>query len=226
MVSMAKMGTRARQAGFAKLRALRCFPEIHERIRQAWPMTEVARWIQEDREEYTDVTRAGLLVVLRRYSASIPAFQKVEHRLPQAFVDAKERLEKGLDEINELEELYRLQMNRVKIDYEKEQQISKLFPTMSTEIREARNLLEALLKMKQELGLLKSAPQEHNVNITAEIEGQLTEDVAQFASEAMQGVLENPESRRRVTGVVDRFLRLSEKGRSTETAGTDEHPSG
>lgn len=205
------MKPKARQSGHVKLRALRCFQEVHERIRQGWPTTELARWIQEDKEEYLEVKRQALITVLKSYRSSIPPGELVEKRLPQVFLKAKEELEKGLDEIVELEELYRLQMNRVKIDFDKEKLIDKLLPTMTGEIREARQLLESLMGMKVELGVRTKVPQEHNVNITAHVEGQLSEDVARLTSEAVEGVLESPESRRRVTGVVDRFLRISEK---------------
>jgi hypothetical protein len=219
MKKFVRMGSKSRQPGFSKLRATRSFREIHERIRQGWPPTELARWIQEDREEYTDVTRAALMLVLRNYRQAIPPGELVERRIPQAVMAAKEKLAKGVDEVVELEELYRLQMDRVKIDYEKERAINKLFPSMSTEIKEARSLLESLMGMKIQLGLRSAAPQEHNINITADVDERLTEDAAKFAaSEAIQGVLESPEARRRVTGVVDRFLRLSEKTKQSMDA--------
>ena len=209
-----RMKPKGRRPGFERLRGLRCFEEIHERVKQGWPTTELARWIQEDREEYQDVSRSALVSVLTNYRGSIPPGELVEKRLPKAFVEAKEKIESGLDELVELEELYRLQMERVKIDFEKEKLIDKLLPTMTNEIKEARALLEAMFGLKAELGIITRSPQEHNVNIHAEVEGQFSEDIGQFASEAVQGVLGDAESRRRVTGVVDRFLRMSEKTES------------
>jgi len=216
MRKLGRMKPKARRDGHGKLRAMRCFQEVHERIRQGWPMTELARWIQEDKEEYLDVKRQALINVLKNYRSSIPPGELVEKRLPKAFVDAKKEIDSGIDELTELTELYRLQMERVKIDFEKEKMIDKLLPTMTGEIKEARQLLESMIGVKDALGLTDKSPTEHNINITAEVEGQLAEDVGKFASEAVAKTLESPESRRRVTGVVDRFLHLSDKGVEAE----------
>lgn len=197
--------------GHEKLRQMKCFRQVHERICQGWPITEVARWVQEDQEEYTHVTRNALVMALRSYRQAIPAAEKVGKRLPKDFAEAKQELEDTIDEVRELEELYRLQMDRIKIDYEKEQQISKLFPSMTSEIKEARALLESMIAAKQAVGVYSQTPQEHNLNVEVgvEIEGRLAEDL-NTASQNVKAVMENPESRRKVTGVVDRFLRLSQ----------------
>lgn len=205
------MKPKGRQAGFEKLRAIRCFEEMHERVRGGWPLSELARWIQEDKEEYQDVTRQGLLTVLKNYRASIPPGELVAKRLPKDHQRAMDKLEAGIDEVNELEELYRLQMERVKIDATTEKAINKLLPSLSQEIKEARSLLESLAGLKQSLGINSRAPEEHNVNIGVEVEGRLVEDLGPIGSEAVKKVMESPESRRRVTGVVDRFLRMSER---------------
>lgn len=212
------MKPKSRQGGFEKLRAMKCFEEMHERVRQGWPLSELARWIQEDKEEYLSVTRPGLLTVLQNYRAKIPPGELVAQRLPKDHQKAVEKLEKGVDEVQELEELYRIQMSRVKIDVETESAINKLLPSLTQEIKEARSILESLAGMKMELGINTRAPEEHNVNVEVDVDARLDADLGTFGSESVQQVLDSPEKRRRVTGVVDRFLRLSQQNKETVTA--------
>ena len=196
--------------GFGKLRQMKCFQQVHKKLAEGWGETELARWIQEDREEYTDVTRNALIMALRSYRKQIPAAELVGKRLPKDFIVAKQELEQTINEVQELEELYRLQMDRVRIDFEKEKQISKLFPSMTSEIKEARALLESMIAAKQAVGVYTPSAQEQNVNVNVEVEAKLTEDV-QTASQSVKTVMENPESRRKVTGVIDRYLHLAQK---------------
>jgi hypothetical protein len=191
-----------------KLRALKCFDEVFSRLREGWPLSELARYIQEDKKEYVDVSRAGLVSVLTDFRASLPPGELIKKRIPQAFLSAKKEVEEGLDEIKELEALYRMQLERVKVDLETEKKIKKLLPTMTSEIKEARQILESVANLKMDLGLQDRAPQKHEVNV--EVDETLEQDLSQhFGNPTVKKVLDNPESRYRVMGTVERFLRLT-----------------
>lgn len=201
----------SRDNRFKKLKSLKCFNEVYQRICAGWGMSEVARFIQDERNEYTDVSRQGLVQQLCEYRKTIPAGDLVKKRFPEVYDQAKEEVEKGIDEIKELEELYRIQMHRIGTDFATEKKIGKLMPSMTSEMREARQTLESLANLKMELGLTNRASKKVNVEVGVEVEGEDAGERAlaeQFTSPAVREVLTNPEQRRRVMGTVERFLKL------------------
>ena len=210
----------SRSARFEKLRAMRCFDLVYERIRQGWPMTEVARYIQEDRQEYTDVSSAALIAILGDFRKTIPPGELVAKRMPDVMVEAKERIEEALDEVEELEKLYRMQMDRVSMEVATEKKINKLLPSMNSEIKEARQILESIATLKMEMGIKTRAPVQHNVDV--EVHERLGADLTQkFGSAAAAKVLESAESRRKVSGIVERFLKLPTRAALDESLPKD-----
>jgi hypothetical protein len=198
-----------RSAQFKKLRSLACYQEVYERICAGWPLAQVARFIQEERREYTEISRRGLEQQLTEFRKQMPPGDLVQKRFPEVFDKAKEKVEQSIDELAELEELYRIQMHRIGVDFATEKGIRKLLPSMTAEIREARSILKDLADLKLEMGVLGRAPKGVDVNVGVEVEATLAEGVmAQFGDEAVQKVLQDPESRRKVMGVVERFLKL------------------
>lgn len=168
---------------------------------------QVARFIQEERHEYASISRSGLGQQLTEFRKTMPPGDLVQKRFPEVFDEAKEAVKESIDELKELEELYRIQMHRIGVDFKTEKGIGKLLPSMTSEIREARSILKDLAELKLEMGVLGRAPKD--VHVGVEVEATLTEDVlGKFGDGAVQQVLQNPESRRKVMGVVERFLKL------------------
>jgi hypothetical protein len=218
---------RSRGARFKKLRALRCYREVYARLCDGWTIAETARFIHDERAEYKEISRTGLEGILTDFrSEQIPAGDLVRKRFPEVYDAAKEKMDKGIDEVTELEELYRIQMHRISTDFATEKKIGKLLPSMTSEIKEARQLLESIANLKMEMGLSSRAPHkhEHAVAVGVEVDGIPDEGPAgQFASTAVKEVLGNPESRHRVQGVVERFLKLKapEKDKDEDKAATE-----
>lgn len=214
MVNVAKKRKQIKPRGgkrFQKLRALACFNEVYARLCDGWSMREVARFIQEERQEYKEISRGGLEKMLQDFrSNEIPAADLVKKRFPEVYDTAKEEVENGIDEVRELEELYRIQMHRISTDFKTEKTIGKLLPSMTSEIKEARQLLESLSNLKMELGLASRAPQKHEHDMRVGVSVEAADGLAEhFNSDAVKEVLTDPESRHRVSNVIDRFLKLA-----------------
>lgn len=208
-----------RSTRFKKLRALACYQEVYDRLCAGWPLTQVARFIQDERQEYTDISKGGLEQQLTDFRKTMPAGDLVQKRFPEVFDRAKEVVEQGIDELKELEELYRIQMRRIGVDFKTEKGIGKLMPSMTGEIREARNILGDMANLKLEMGLINRAPKGVDVSVGVEIEGTITEGVAaKFGDGAVKKVLDDPESRRKVMGVVERFMKLPAASKPSENA--------
>lgn len=212
------MKPKSRADHFERLRSLKCYDEVYKRICAGWPATQLARFIQEERNEYTQASQKQLERLLREFRQKIPPGDLVAKRFPEVFEDAKDKIEQGLDEIAELEELYRIQMHRVGIDLVTETKINKLLPSMTSEIKEARQILESLAELKMDLGIHQRAANKVDVNVEGEVSARLETDLTQYP-DSVQGVLDDAEKRRRLHGLVGRFLQL-EDGDTAESSDT------
>lgn len=205
-----------RSMRFQKLKALSCYQEMYDRICAGWPIAQVARFIQQDRNEYTEISQRGLEQQLVEFRKQMPPGDLVQKRFPELYDKAKDRVEEGIDELAELEDLYRIQMARIKIDYATEKGIKKLLPSMTGEIREARQILETITNLKMDLGVLDRARRGVDVNVDVDVEAKLTGEImGRFSDDGVNEVLNNPESRRKVMGVVERFMKLPEPSEGT-----------
>lgn len=195
-----------RATNFPKLRALKCFDEMHQLFLDGWSDRKIAEFIQEERHEYTDASREGLVSMLRRYRTTIPSAQLIKGRMPLCFEQAALRVAEGLDELDELWLLYAVQMERIGIEYENEKTINKLFPSMTQEIRAAREILTSIAQLKMDLGLNERQLGKIDVeaHITAHVEDRLGDP-------KVAKVLANPEKRRKLLGLASKLARVADE---------------
>lgn len=197
----------SRQTKFSALRNLKCFKELHRRlIDEGQPLRPTAKWVQEERNEMTSIPFDNLVKHLHDYRASIPAAERAKP-LNKMFENAANEVVAGLDELEEMHRLYKVQMERISIDFQTEKNIKKLLPTMSQEIRTAREILASSAQLKMDLGL-----NERHLG-KVDVETTLLADVAEkYAdSPAVGKVLDDGESRRKVLGLAERLLAIADR---------------
>jgi len=186
--------------GQTKFHALDCYPELRAKVVQGTPIPEVARWLQEDKKQYVDVTRDSLTRMLYRFKQKIPPAerQQITPRAAQELLDKeRERIEFKVNPVLEMERLFRKQMDRIEIDTKHEQDIGKLFGSTSNEMRLA---MDMLVKLQ---GLQKDALGDGSggkSSMDTPTFGFALTSVHQDAP-GVQKVVHNPESRRKVLGV-------------------------
>lgn len=193
----------SRETRFLRLRGLKCFKEVHQRILEGWPPSKVAQYVQEDRKEYTDIGRESLEAQLKEYRASLPTGAVVKERLPRFHAAQAAKVEQGFDELAEMQRLYEMQIERVNIDFKTEKNIGKLMPSMTQEMRAAREILSDIAQLKMDLGV-----NERHLG-KMDISAKVVEDVASRYDPAVGKAMENPESRRKLLGIAERFLTLA-----------------
>lgn len=197
----------SRANNFANLRKLKSFKELHRRlIEQGHPLRTTAKWLQEEQHELTSTSFEALVSQLHEYRNSIPPAQRAKP-LNVVFERAAEEVVEGLDELAELQRLYKLQMARVEIDFQTEKNIKKLLPTMSQEVRTAREILSASAQLKMDLGI-------HDRHLgKVDVETTLLSDVAEKYADSpeVEKVLNDDESRRRVLGLAERLLSIADR---------------
>jgi len=198
----------SRQGGekHKRVKALKCFTEVHEMITTGWPLTEIAQHVQQLKGESADVTEDALVWALGDYRKDLPPGTLVQKVLPKVFHQAAKELADGLDALAELEKLYKLQMKRVEIDHAVETKIQKLMPNMTAEIRMAKDILESYADMQMDLGLVNRRLGTVDVDAS-----NLTTAAANYGKDSVKQVIENPQSRRKLLGLVERFMVVQEE---------------
>lgn len=196
----------SREPKFTKIRALKCFEAVHQRILDGGDSASLAKFIQEEQGEYLDASRASVVAALNYYRSSLPPGELVAKRLPGAFDAAVKKLHKSIDEVKELEWLTMFQKRRLRIDGKTEKQINKLLPTMTQEVRAHVEVLRTLASVKMDLGLNKR----HLGSL--EVDATLVADVVgRYGTANVAKVLQSAESRQKVMGVAERFLALAQR---------------
>ncbi len=201
----------SRRAGFQKLRGISCFSEIHERITKGWPIADLARWVQEDRQEYTDAERCTLVTVLTKYRESLPPAERAKHTLPQSHIDAVEEVEELIEELKTYSMVIRDQISRYKKQMLIEDKVGTLLPGLGQEIRIVGELLKQSASLKMDLGL----NERHlgTVDVEASIIGGAAE---RYAGTEIEKVISDPKSRARLNGIAEHIMSLAERGISLE----------
>lgn len=194
----------SREPGQGRIRKLQCFEEVYDRILEGWPMSEVARFVQDVKKEATDLTRGGLMQALHEFRQTIPAAELTKRRISPVFVDAVKEVEEGLDELKEIEKLYKLQMRRIEIDVQNEKNIKKLLPTTGQEVRIAKEILSTYADLKMDLGLSKRHLGQMDVD------ARVMADVAlRYNKTEVRAVMEDAQSRKKVLSLVERLMSKS-----------------
>jgi len=145
---------------------MKCFPIIDEKLRAGVSIEKLAKEIQEEHGERTDIKRDSLIRALYRYKNDIPANQLADRGLPAHVARKLEELKGDIDEIEELTLLYRLQRQRIVTAMEQEEKIQFLTKDTRKEFAEAREILMALAELKMKLGILEEAPRKFEFGVT------------------------------------------------------------
>lgn len=189
---------------FARLKSLNFFQKIHEMILGGWPPNEVAKYIQKNKKEMLDLTEDHIIKMVSSYKRSLPDFERITHLYIDDARKALDRVKEGLDEVDEIRKLYMLQMKRISIDFETEKVVGKLLPTMSTEIRMAKDLLMSSAQLKMDLGLDSASAQKLSV-----VTGDPADAMRyQGATNPLLAVVQNPETRQKLLSALTKLKKL------------------
>jgi len=191
----------------AALKDCRCFEEVERRLRLGWTGKEIVKFIQEEQEELTDLSPKYVKKMVDEYRQSIPpgelALTSQNHQIVR---HANRRMANGLNELDELEKLYKKQYRRIKIDFGNEKRINKLLPNTGREIYYAMRILKESADLKMELGIAKR--QLGEVSVT----GEGAVQISNRYNDGVGKVMADPDSRRKVISLVTLLTNMSDKG--------------
>lgn len=190
----------------SNLKECRCFDEFDRRIRMGWSANKLVKFIQEDNQELTHLSPGYLIKLIDAYRQSIPPAELlVSTQNTTVAMHSAQKVANGMEELAKLNELYELQMERIKIDVGNEKKINKLFNTTGREIFYALKILEQTSDLKMDLGLAKRQLGEVSVS------GQSAVQIGDRYNDDIGKVMADPDSRRKVLGMVETLLTLGAK---------------
>lgn len=192
----------SRDTRFPRLRRLDCFDEIKTRIKAGHSPTKIAEWLQEEKGVLEDAAREGVVKMIRSYRETFADTELIQDRIPEVFEKAADRVHHSIDELTELEKLYQLQMERVQIDVDLERKFNKLLPSVTQEIRTAREILGSIAELKMDLGI--NDRNLGKVDIEAKI-GSVIED--RYGDSKIGKVLADSEKRQKLLGIAKQMAK-------------------
>jgi hypothetical protein len=126
--------------------------KMDEKIQHGFSLTEVARWLQEEQEQCTDLSRDSLVTTLFRYREDMKPMDVIKKVMPMVVQEAVKTIEKSIDELDELQKLYSLQRERIEIGFQFEKSSRVLNKNMTQEIAQAASILMRRHEIKMDLG--------------------------------------------------------------------------
>lgn len=198
-----------RREKYTRIKELNCFPEVEQQVIAGFKIPDIARFIQEEREEYTDVARESLVTMLAAFKRDMPPAQILESASPETALEVKKAREKFGDKLAELEELSDLVTIQKKNVLAGLRMVEKSgFPQQRLGV-EVLNMAAVVMKMhaiKMDLGLTKAGGRElGTLTISAEKMSEIRKRHGREAAEA----LAKPESRARALAVVRRLTAVA-----------------
>jgi hypothetical protein len=162
-----------------------------------------------DIEFYLKVSNTFLSIAVSSYIATIPPTELIERKLPGRFVDAIKRMNSALDEIDELQNLYDIQKERLEIDFGNEKKMKKLFKTTGNEVFIASKILELSAQLKMDMGLIKRQIGEIDINSR---NASIVKHYSEYPE--LETLFKDPKKRERILTVLNK---LQAVGLSPET---------
>lgn len=114
-------------------------------------MTKIARDLIE-RKEVVDCDESTLKYRLRTYRSNVSKLQLVAPHRPAFADDAADHIERSLQELDALENLYSVQIERIQRGLEEEDQAGTSSPHVDRQIALAVNILNKRHSIKMDLG--------------------------------------------------------------------------
>lgn len=191
---------------FDRLKNMKCFGEAHQRLIEGWPLNDLARWIQETKEECTDISQEALATTLSKYRSSIPLGEiKATEELPSFLAKKMDEAEQTIDELQALKDIFDIQKARIDMDHKLEKQVGKSFGSLGQEIRIMREIIAESLKTKMELGIKKRDL--GTLNVGGEVSVAHAHTHQEIDNPAVKKLLDSPQSRRKLLGIARTLLK-------------------
>jgi len=188
-----------------RVKGLRCFQEVYERICAGYPMPEIARYVQEEEGESTDIPRATLAEDLRLFMhAEVVPADLIAPRLPHLVVKAQREFNDRLEDLRRLERAYEVLLYRLDLAHGMERRTGVIDPNVDRHAKSLIDLVARMHEIKMDLGLTGSRDL-GTLTVSAERLQEIKDRYGEGAARAFA----DPVQRAQVLGLLKRIMRLA-----------------
>lgn len=199
--------SRIRMSVVERIRKLPYEHEIRDMAFCGMSASYITSYIKDVHGDFAEMQKEQLRQGVERYLRATISQEDAVKRLPKwmtlALVEKINVMKEKLDELEQLETLYKMQLDRIKIDYETEKGIKKLFATTHREFITAADILHKSFSIKQALGIVDVGGIAPKAITVHDEEQKLLDAEKRFGSNAVDRVLKNPESRRKLLNALE-----------------------
>lgn len=135
-----------------RLQESRLWQDIRDKLANGDDIPTLARWIREQ-GVCEDIKTTSLIRQLYRVRDSLPPAEIVGAQSSVHLRDARDRVERGINVLEEMVGLIRIQKRRILIDNKLEEMGGKTFPTLTRDIVAQGQLLVDYKNMLSEIGM-------------------------------------------------------------------------
>jgi len=180
-----------------KLTRIKCWPEVESRLKAGITPSVIAKYIQEDCQEYLHIDHDSLTSVLSWYRRNkIPAGEIAQHHLPEFAAKALAKLEAGINEVTELHKMHALNSVRLETAMEQEASMGFLNPNVTNAMKLSQSLLQTSAEIKVNMGIPLEDTQSQKDSVLQNVGSQVSE------------VLKNNASRNKLLDILKRAKKL------------------
>ena len=199
----AKTGQRV--GAFKRIKKLRCFQEVYERVCAGYPIPDVARYIQEEQGEYLDVTRPSLCEMIRDWAArEIVPVDLIAARLPHMVVKATKEFGERLEDLRRLEVSYQVALYRLDLAHGEERRTGRINPQVDKHLKSVVEIVRQMHDIKMDLGLTGSRDLG-----TLTVSAERLEEIRTRYGDGAARAFADPVQRAQVLGLLKRVKRLA-----------------
>lgn len=201
---------------YAAIRQLGCYEDVEARLKSGESVPEVARYIQDECGEYTNVTRESLVTILYGFRSQMKDVGLVGEVMPTYVRDAQKRIEAGLNEMDVLEEMILFQWERCKDFRELERKLNFPNAKIDNSMRVLAEIIARRHNVKMDLGFNGGRDLG-----TMRVSQEITDSVAHRYGDGARRAIMDPESRARVLALFNRLEHVASRVADTEADSGD-----
>jgi len=197
----------------SKLEKLKCFPEVVSLIKTGYPATAIAKYIREERKEYTDVSFDAVYKAVRTFIHKMPPGEVIRERLPGYYNTVMNSIEDQIDGVKALSDLFHIQFDRLMIDYQNEKKVNKLIDSNTKNVQAATDIAYKLEEVRYRL-----VGHHARYGVKVESDKPSTEDqlrdirgkISQKYGTRMANIASDPIRRRKLLNIFERITNIGE----------------
>ncbi len=149
---------------YQKLRSTPSFDDVNRMLQEGKSPAAIARFLQQERNEYVDVSEDSLARMIRGYRKELFRKEQTPAELvPEEVIKAQVIVEEGIDALETLVTAIRRQLDRVIKFSDLEAELGVPLPGLGTEIERLSRMSKEYVQIAQSLGLEPKIPEQYMV---------------------------------------------------------------